>query len=174
MTEQPLNDRNAADDAVNEDIVTSWAMASHIADHLHHLMTISLQIMSTMKASQDEEEGDTQSQSSGASAAFSGCDEEAMKKRLESLPGSLRGSMLRSDTHETAPETQEEVVSITASTTYKIQEPWNDGQELEMQVMETSLRVSGQAHPSTLSSMANWASTYSNQGRWKNAEDLEV
>ncbi|KAK2734188.1 Kinesin light chain 5, partial [Colletotrichum kahawae] len=32
----------------------------------------------------------------------------------------------------------------------------------------------GQEHPSTLTSMANLASTYRNQGRWKEAEELEV
>jgi hypothetical protein len=34
--------------------------------------------------------------------------------------------------------------------------------------------VLGQEHPSTLSSMANLASTYRNEGRWKEAEELEV
>jgi hypothetical protein len=40
--------------------------------------------------------------------------------------------------------------------------------------METSLRVLGQEHPSTLTSMANLASAYRDQGRWKEAEELEV
>jgi hypothetical protein len=40
--------------------------------------------------------------------------------------------------------------------------------------METRKRVLGQEHPSTLTSMANLASTYRNQGRWKEAEELEV
>jgi DNA repair protein RadC len=40
--------------------------------------------------------------------------------------------------------------------------------------METMKRVLGQEHPSTLTSMNNLASTYQNQGRWKEAEDLEV
>ena len=40
--------------------------------------------------------------------------------------------------------------------------------------METSLRVLGAEHPSTLASMANLASTYRNQGRWKEAEELDV
>ncbi|KAH8744696.1 hypothetical protein F5882DRAFT_313069, partial [Hyaloscypha sp. PMI_1271] len=35
-------------------------------------------------------------------------------------------------------------------------------------------RMLGQEHPSTLTSMGNLASTYRNQGRWKEAEDLEV
>lgn len=32
----------------------------------------------------------------------------------------------------------------------------------------------GEEHPDTLTSMGNLASTYSNQGRWKEAEELEV
>ena len=40
--------------------------------------------------------------------------------------------------------------------------------------METSLRVLGAEHPDTLTSIANLASTYRNQGRWKEAEDLDV
>jgi hypothetical protein len=93
MEQQPLNDRNANDDADDEDTVTSWAMGTHIADHLHHLMTVSLQIMSAMQASQDEDEGDTKSQSSRPSTALSGPDEEANKKRLEDLPESVQGSI---------------------------------------------------------------------------------
>ena len=40
--------------------------------------------------------------------------------------------------------------------------------------METMLRVLGQVHPSTLTRMANLASTCQDQGRWKGAEELEV
>ena len=40
--------------------------------------------------------------------------------------------------------------------------------------METSKRVLGEEHPDTLTSMANLASTFWNQGRWKEAEELEV
>jgi Tetratricopeptide repeat len=32
----------------------------------------------------------------------------------------------------------------------------------------------GEEHPDTLASMANLASTYRNQGRWKEAKELEV
>ena len=49
---------------------------------------------------------------------------------------------------------------------------WKEAEELEVQVMKTSLRVLGQEHPSTLTSMANLASTYRNQGRWKEALTL--
>jgi hypothetical protein len=40
--------------------------------------------------------------------------------------------------------------------------------------METSKKVLGVDHPSTLTSMANLASTFWNQGRWKEAEELDV
>jgi hypothetical protein len=41
-------------------------------------------------------------------------------------------------------------------------------------VIETRKRVLGEEHPDTLSSIGNLASTYRNQGRWKEAEELEV
>ncbi len=40
--------------------------------------------------------------------------------------------------------------------------------------METRKTKLGADHPDTLTSMANLASTYRNQGRWKEAEKLEV
>ena len=40
--------------------------------------------------------------------------------------------------------------------------------------METRKRVLGQEHPDTLTSMANLASTYCDQERWKEAEELQV
>src|SRR4051812_2272258 len=50
----------------------------------------------------------------------------------------------------------------------------SDDNVLTAMVMETRKRVLGQEHPSTLTSMANLASTYRNQGRWKEAEELDV
>ncbi|KAF2187933.1 hypothetical protein K469DRAFT_769813, partial [Zopfia rhizophila CBS 207.26] len=63
--------------------------------------------------------------------------------------------------------------------TYKDQGRWKEAEVLQVQVMEASKaeelevhvlrirkRVLGADHPSTLSSMANLASTYWNQGRW--------
>ena len=38
--------------------------------------------------------------------------------------------------------------------------------------METSKRVLGAEHPDTLTSMANLASTYQNQGRWYVCSDI--
>jgi Tetratricopeptide repeat len=43
-----------------------------------------------------------------------------------------------------------------------------------VQVIETRKRVLRAEHPDTLTSMANLASTFWNQGRWKEAEELEV
>ena len=40
--------------------------------------------------------------------------------------------------------------------------------------METRKRVLGEEHPDTLTSIGNLALTYRNQGRWKEAEQLEV
>jgi Tetratricopeptide repeat len=43
-----------------------------------------------------------------------------------------------------------------------------------VQVVETFKRVLVAERPSTLSSMANLELTFWNQGRWKDAEELEV
>ncbi|KAF2842563.1 hypothetical protein M501DRAFT_1022519 [Patellaria atrata CBS 101060] len=43
-----------------------------------------------------------------------------------------------------------------------------------VQAMAMRKRVLGEEHPDTLTSMANLASTYRNQGRWKEAEKLDV
>ncbi|KAH7085888.1 kinesin light chain [Paraphoma chrysanthemicola] len=51
---------------------------------------------------------------------------------------------------------------------------FREAEELDVQVMETSSRVLGEEHPSTLSSMSSLALTYMNQGRWKEAEKLGV
>jgi len=45
---------------------------------------------------------------------------------------------------------------------------------LLLEALEADRRILGQEHPDTLTSIANLASTYRNQGRWKEAEDLEV
>ncbi|KAF2260812.1 HET-domain-containing protein [Lojkania enalia] len=51
---------------------------------------------------------------------------------------------------------------------------YNEAEELFMQAMEIRKKKLGADHPSTLTSMANLASTYRNQGRWEAAEELEV
>lgn len=51
---------------------------------------------------------------------------------------------------------------------------WKKAESLNVQSMEMKKRILGVEHPSTLASMYNLASTYRNQGRLKEAEDLEV
>ena len=51
---------------------------------------------------------------------------------------------------------------------------WKEAEQLEVPVMETKKRVLGEEHPSTLTSMANLASTYRNQGRWNEAGQPQV
>jgi hypothetical protein len=51
---------------------------------------------------------------------------------------------------------------------------WKEAKELEVQVMETSSRVLGDEHLSTLTIIANLASTYRDQGWWKKTKKLFV
>ena len=51
---------------------------------------------------------------------------------------------------------------------------WGEAEKLFKQVMVTFKTVLGQEHPSTLTTMANLAATFWNQGRRKEAEELEV
>jgi Tetratricopeptide repeat len=58
--------------------------------------------------------------------------------------------------------------------TYLNQGRWNEAEELQVSVMETTMRVHAEEHPNTLQSMGNLACTYQTQGQWKEAEELEV
>ena len=60
------------------------------------------------------------------------------------------------------------------ASTYWNQGRWKEAEELEVQVMETRIRLLGAEHPSTLTSMSNLAFTYRSQGRSKEAEELEL
>ena len=51
---------------------------------------------------------------------------------------------------------------------------WPDAETMSMQSMRVRKKKLGADHPDTLSSMANLAATYWNQGRWDAAEELEV
>jgi len=57
---------------------------------------------------------------------------------------------------------------------YRNQGRWEEAEQLEVKVMETSWAKLSADHPSTLTSMANLASTYWNQRRWEDAEQLFV
>ncbi|KAF2176207.1 hypothetical protein K469DRAFT_607960, partial [Zopfia rhizophila CBS 207.26] len=50
----------------------------------------------------------------------------------------------------------------------------SSAEKKSVQVMKASARVLGPEHPHTLTNMANLASTYRNQGQWKEAEELFV
>jgi len=47
-------------------------------------------------------------------------------------------------------------------------------EQLFVKLTETSKRMLGDEHPGTLTIMGNLASTYRNQDRWKEAEELEM
>ncbi|KAK0459053.1 hypothetical protein IW261DRAFT_1540773 [Armillaria novae-zelandiae] len=49
-----------------------------------------------------------------------------------------------------------------------------EAEELELQVLELRNTVLGEEHPDTLKAMANLAFMYQNQGRWKEAEELQL
>ncbi|KAF2474439.1 uncharacterized protein BDR25DRAFT_166411, partial [Lindgomyces ingoldianus] len=49
--------------------------------------------------------------------------------------------------------------------TYRNQGRWDVVEQLDVQVMETRKKKLGADHPDTLTSMANLAPTYRNQGR---------
>jgi tetratricopeptide (TPR) repeat protein len=56
--------------------------------------------------------------------------------------------------------------------TYRNQGRWKEAEELEVKVMEASLKVLGLEHPSTLTSTANLAHTWKLQGRDEEAIEL--
>src|SRR3954469_21910830 len=84
------------------------------------------------------------------------------------------GASLHADQHGQSGVDVQESRTMEGGRSYRNQGRWKEAEELEVKVMETSLRVLGEEHPSTLTSMANLASTFWNQGRWKETEELEV
>ena len=74
----------------------------------------------------------------------------------------------RSEAFRHADQHDQSDLNISKSRTLK------GAEELEIRVMNSSMRVLGEEHSSTLSSMINLALTYRGQGRWKEAEELEV
>ncbi|KAJ5731809.1 uncharacterized protein N7483_006317 [Penicillium malachiteum] len=71
-------------------------------------------------------------------------------------------------------ETGDAFIWETLGTIYSYEGWWADAERLQVQVMETCKTKLGEDHLSTLTSMANLASTYRNQGQWEEAEQLEV
>ncbi|KAK6336872.1 hypothetical protein TWF718_009661 [Orbilia javanica] len=80
-------------------VATSWAMGSHIAEHLHHSMIVSLQLMSAMDGAsygEDDERSDPDSPSSRVSALG----HNQLENRLEDLPSEVQGSIAWSEVDE--------------------------------------------------------------------------
>ena len=55
-----------------------------------------------------------------------------------------------------------------------IQGRWEEAEKLFVEVIEARKAIPKDGHQDTLTSMANLASTYWNQGRWEGAEKLEL
>jgi len=60
------------------------------------------------------------------------------------------------------------------ASTYSNRRQWKEAEELEMQVIETSLRVLGTDHLDTITSMSKLVSMYEEQRKWKEAEEIEM
>jgi hypothetical protein len=81
-----------------------------------------------------------------------------IKNQLPLLLNTLQRTKAQAAEH---PDTLTSMANL--ASTYRNQGRWKEAEELEVQVMETSLRVLGAEHPDTLTSIANLASTYKNQ-----------
>ena len=53
--------------------------------------------------------------------------------------------------------------------TYCNQGRWNEGEQLEVQVIDMCKKLLGTEHPFTITSMINLASIYCDPGRWSEA-----
>lgn len=51
---------------------------------------------------------------------------------------------------------------------------WKEAEELWSQIMETSEKLDGPDHHNTLLSMITLSTAYRNQGRWKEAEEIQA
>jgi hypothetical protein len=105
LEETPPEEQATTNNVGTEKTVVTWAMALHIAKHLHQLMIVSLRIMSSMQSSEDKAEGYISSQYNASTMSVS-ADGEAVKRRLKDLPESVQGSL-------DWPESQEDAPSIT-------------------------------------------------------------
>ncbi|EPS39001.1 hypothetical protein H072_7246 [Dactylellina haptotyla CBS 200.50] len=83
-------------------VATSWAMGSHIAEHLHYLMIVSLQLMSAIEGA-SYGEGDTQSDSGFPNSHMSALGRDELKNRLDDLPSDVQGSIDWSHVDENLP-----------------------------------------------------------------------
>ncbi|KAF3314545.1 hypothetical protein TWF173_004628 [Orbilia oligospora] len=75
-----------------KEIVTSWAMGSHIAEHLHYLMVVSLQLMSAIDGEPCGKDDTKSILISNSSSSFISEPGNEVKNKLEDLPSDLMGS----------------------------------------------------------------------------------
>ncbi|KAK6515996.1 hypothetical protein TWF281_004586 [Arthrobotrys megalospora] len=104
-------------------ITTSWAMGSHIAEHLHYLMIVSLQLMSAMDGAAYGE-GDTDDDIDAPSSRVSAPGQNELEDKLADLPSEVQGSIAWSDVGESVPvKNQEELLGNEAELPSRIRAP---------------------------------------------------
>ncbi|KAF3314537.1 hypothetical protein TWF173_004620 [Orbilia oligospora] len=91
------------------EVVTSWEMGSHIAEHLHHLMIVSLELISAIDGGPYDEDG-TQSLTSLSGSRKSAPSHDQLTDRLRDLPSEFQGPIDWSDIGEALSAT--EAVSV--------------------------------------------------------------
>ncbi|KAK6499942.1 hypothetical protein TWF481_010298 [Arthrobotrys musiformis] len=85
-------------------VTTSWEMGSHVAEHLHYLMIVTLQLMSAMDGTSYGDEG-AESMDGDSSSRISAPGHDDWNDRLDELPSEVQGSIDWSDINEEAPST---------------------------------------------------------------------
>lgn len=83
------DDASSAAESVVVHKVTPWEMGLHIADHLHFLMIVTLQLLSAMDGASHGE--DAQSKSDALSTHIPEPGDDQMNARLEDLPSEVQG-----------------------------------------------------------------------------------
>src|SRR5215469_224881 len=68
-------------------------------------------------------------------------------------------------------EHPDSLMMVELASTHKKQRQWKEGKELETEILH---EVLGAEPPDRLTRMANQALSYFNQGRWEEAEELDV
>ena len=142
---------------------------AHVGLHLTRIAIFALPRSTGMEEDDDDE-------ANSAKAALKSCGTRDSDSVLEShdfwVPSEEPNGLEQQRTEA------EQLGHLTGTTnlvsTFLNQERLAEAEKLEVQVMETRMRVLGAEHPDTLISLAHLASIYSGQGRLEEAEELEV
>jgi tetratricopeptide (TPR) repeat protein len=121
-------------------------MANHLANHLERIALFSLPRTYSENADFDERTGEAHSNKPDSRGSFN--TEQDLDNSDDETAGDAEGHRTVHMDSELAPE--------------------------EMRVMETSKSVLDEEHLSTLTNMTNLTSIYTSQGRWKEAEKLQI